>query len=109
MGRGVQQLGDMVLRRAIDESVVSLWNPGNGPGDCWESEYCEKRFGAKTLGNCKPGEGGLRAEEEGPLKETGLQKGVPRDAGGREVNSRKRLCHTVSDYEEVKQDKDFWL
>lgn len=93
----------------IDESVISLWNPRNGQGDCWESVYCEKRFEAKTLGNCKGGRGGLGAEEEDPLKETGLQKRVPRDAGGREVNSRNSLCCTVSDYEEVKQDKDFWL
>lgn len=48
-------------------------------------------------------------KKEDPLKETVQQKGVPRDVGGREVSSRRRPYHTVSDYEEVKQDKDLGL
>lgn len=65
-----------------------------------------KKFETET-GELQGERGGLGAED--PLKETVHQKGVPKDVGGRDASSRRRLYCTVSDYEEVKQDKNLRL
>lgn len=69
-----------------------------------EYVYREKRFETKSLGNSKRqgfGEQRKRISEGNcPLKGSGQRCRRKR----REVSSKRRVCHTVSDYAEVKQD-----